>query len=63
MKNKKAFELRTELHKNVVANPFGSTDGEDETMDEQNVCSRYVIGLLAHKGISKSTEDRQMGLL
>ncbi len=61
--NKFPLELRTELHKMVVADLLGPAGGEDETVDELTVRSRYVVGLLAHKGVSKSAGDRQMGLL
>lgn len=50
LENKKSpLELRTELHKMVVADLLGPAGGEDETADEQNVRSRYVVGLLALK--------------
>lgn len=41
------------------------TGGEDETVDEATVRSRYVVGLLAPKGFMKKfkSADEKMGLL
>ena len=51
LENKKSLlDLRTELHKMVVPHLLGPAGGEEETVDEQNVRSRYVVGLLAPKG-------------
>lgn len=50
LENKKSpLELRTELHKMVVADLLGPAGGEEETVDEATVRSRYVVGLLALK--------------
>lgn len=46
---KTPLELRTELHKMVVADLLGPAGGADEIVDEQNVRSRYVVDLLASK--------------
>jgi hypothetical protein len=43
------LDLRTQLHKMVVADLLGPAGGEEEIVDEQNVRSRYVAGLLAPK--------------
>ena len=55
---KTPLELRTELHKMVVADLLGPAGGEDETVDEPTVRSRYVVGLLAPKGCVKKSTDR-----
>jgi len=47
---KTPLELRTELHKMVVADLLGPAGGEEETVEEATVRSRYVVGLLAPKG-------------
>lgn len=58
LENKKTpLELRTELHKMVVADLLGPAGGEEETVDEQNVRSRYVAGLLAPKGYGKKSKS------
>jgi hypothetical protein len=50
---KTPLELRTELHKMVVADLLGPAGGENEEVDEATVRSRYVVGLLAPKGQSE----------
>ncbi len=47
---KSPLGLRTELHKMVVADLLGPAGGEEETVDEATVRSRYVVGMLAPKG-------------
>jgi len=54
---KSPLELRTELHKMVVADLLGPAGGEDETVDEATVRSRYVVGMLAPKGQTALPED------
>ena len=57
---KTPLELRTELHKMVVADLLGPSGGADEIVDEQSVRSRYVVGLLApKKGQSIIPPDEQ----
>ena len=53
---KSPLELRTEPHKMVLADLLGPAGGEEETVEEATVHSRYVVGLLAPK-----STDGQMG--
>ena len=48
LENKKSpLELRTELHKMVIADLLGPAGSEDETVEKATVCSQYgVVGLL-----------------
>jgi len=61
---KTPLELRTELHKMVIQDLLGPAGGEDEIVDEQNVRSRYVVGLLAPKGQSvlPDEEDQELAV-
>src|SRR5687768_7386069 len=62
---KTPLELRTELHKMVVADLLGPAGGADEIVDEQNVRSRYVVGLLAPKGqaiIPREEQDEELAI-
>jgi hypothetical protein len=58
------LDLRTQLHQMVVADLLGPAGGEDETVDEQNIRSRYVVGLLAPKGQSvlPDEEDEELAV-
>jgi hypothetical protein len=58
---KTPLDLRTELHKMVVADLLGPAGGKDETVDEQNVRSRYMVGLLVPKGFLKKSKSARMG--
>lgn len=63
---KTPLDLRTELHRMVVADLLGPAGGAAEIVDEQNVRSRYVVGLLAPKGgkgRKAKSNAGQMGLL
>lgn len=60
LENKKSpLELRIELHKMVVADLLGPAGGEEETVDEPSVRSRYVVGLLAPKGQSVLPDEEE----
>ncbi len=54
-----SLDLRTQLHRMVVADLLGPAGGPDEIVDEQSVRSRYVVGLLAPKGQSVIPREEQ----
>lgn len=54
---KSPFELRAELHRMVAAELLGPAGGEEETVEEETVRSRYVVGMLAPKGQTAVPEE------
>lgn len=43
------LDLRTQLHQMVVNDLLGPAGGPGKEIDEDSVCSRYIVGLLPPK--------------
>lgn len=59
-----ALDLRARLHEMVCKDLLGPAGGPEEEIDERNVRSRYIVGLLAPRGqtwIPDETDDLSVG--